>query len=370
VILIHEGVGSAVHDTNDEIVLQEGMVFLLPAGQTATIRATPHMPIRLFSARCRESLYNGDDKEEEEKSSKEEKVDYGMILSPPSLKDLEESRAFRPIEAPLWCLATCIWPNDNGEERPIVVVGGGGGSSKTGIVNQVIVGHVGKKQGRVGLVGTFTLNLKQLPSSIAIGHCSYDEKCVRLESGHPSSVHHRLVAFNVESKLRLCKLVEGRRLLPIVTLSLGKEENGDSSDSNPIDFSSSDKYVAAASGNEVHIFKIERGHGVRVLANASLDSDVLDLTFHPSENYLAVGCSDGSFQVLKSEDLKVLYKSQTCKKSTCSTCLWWVLSHFLSLSLSLSIYLSIYYIHTHTHTHTRSHQAVKSRLRVLRNHVK
>jgi hypothetical protein len=87
------------------------------------------------------------------------------------------------------------------EGRPIVVVGGGGGSSKTGISNQVIVGHVGKKQGRVGLVGTFTLNLDQLPSSIAIGSSSFDEKgsC--------------LVAFNVESKLRLCKLLEGRRLV-------------------------------------------------------------------------------------------------------------------------------------------------------------
>ena len=108
VILVHEGVGSAVHEDDDEIVLQEGMVFLLPAGQTATIRATPHMPIRLFSARCRESLYD-EEEEEEEESSKEEKVDTGMILSPPSISDLEESRAFRPIEAPLWCVATCTW---------------------------------------------------------------------------------------------------------------------------------------------------------------------------------------------------------------------------------------------------------------------
>ena len=312
VILVHEGVGSAVHeDDDDEIVLQEGMVFLLPAGQTATIRATPHMPIRLFSARCRESLY---DEEEEEESSKEEKVDTGMILSPPSISDLEESRAFRPIEAPLWCVATCTCPDGSSlEGRPIVVVGGGGGSSKTGISNQVIVGHVGKKQGRVGLVGTFTLNLDQLPSSIAIGSSSFDEKgsC--------------LVAFTVGSKLRLCKLLEGRRLVPVATLSLSENNDGDSSDSNPIDFCNSHDLLAAASGNKINIFKIQSGHRVRVLTSLKLKSAVLDLAFHPSGTCIAVGCSDGTFRILSCADGHLICEqADTAKHTTCSTCQWYV----------------------------------------------
>ena len=42
-----------------------------------------------------------------------------------------------------------------------------------------------------------------------------------------------------------------------MTLSLSENDDGDSSDSNPIDFCSSNDLLAAASGDMIKIFKIQ-----------------------------------------------------------------------------------------------------------------
>jgi WD40 repeat protein len=133
-----------------------------------------------------------------------------------------------------------------------------------------------------------------------------------------------------------------------VTLSLSENDDGDSSDSNPIDFCSSNDLLAAASGDMIKIFKIQSGHRVRVLSSIKLFGkntySVLDLAIHPSGECIAVGCSDGGLRIFRCDDGRLInHTFDPSKQATCSTCQWWVnpssqKKFFLSDTLNIYIY--------------------------------
>ena len=129
-----------------------------------------------------------------------------------------------------------------------------------------------------------------------------------------------------------------------MTLSLSENDDGDSSDSNPIDFCSSNDLLAAASGDMINIFKIQSGHRVRVLSSIKLKTGVrgttvLDLAFHPNGKSIAVGCSDSALRIFSCDDGRLIgEKFDTSKQATCSTCQWYV--------NLISFYLSEYIEHT------------------------
>ena len=111
-------------------------------------------------------------------------------------------------------------------------------------------------------------------------------------------------------------------------MSLSENDNGDSSDSNPIDFSSSNDMLAAASGDMINIFKIQSGHRVRVLSSIKLKYGVntysaLDLAIHPSGKCIAVGCSDGGLRIFNCDNGRLINSTfDPSKQATCSTCQW------------------------------------------------
>lgn len=315
IVLIYEGVGSS---EDDEIVVQEGMVFLLPAGQSATFKATPHMHLRAFSARCREAYYlsrhgddDGDAKVDETKHRGH--VGKSIVLPPPHPVLLEEERAFRPMDSPLWCVASTVCTKGRLQGRPTIVIGGGGGSAKTGIKNKIIVGHVGQRKDKgVGLCGTFSFELDELPNAVQINDRA------------------DLIAFTVSKKCFLCDLEDGQSMRIICDVDIS-ERSADCADTNPIAFSPSEAGDVFATGNgagEVRVWAYDRKkRSVSLRANVKVctNHSVCSISFDPSGAYIAVACGNGTLVCISTTTLKVLHDSPVSdfvKGSQCSTVTW------------------------------------------------
>eukprot|EP00939_MAST-03C_sp_MAST-3C-sp1_P003805 g3805.t1 len=332
IVLVHEGYGHVVEDDLEDL-LMPGSVYLLPAGQSVGVRSTPKSSLRIFSARCREAFYGNDegddDNEAEEVASKVEESSKiagdakrpsivnaskgTMIPGILSREQLDRPASLGVVSTPLWSVASAR-SDAKSNFRQFFVVAGGGGSAKTGIKNSVVLGYVGSEADTTKFVKTCTLEMDDLPNSIAVAQtgltCAFTNKT-------------DCVVYTIENG-RTFKYVG----------SFPATEDGSSADKNPVAFSETGVLLATGSElGELSLSSLRSGVLRQECVLRVKDDDssgvkpiaILDLDFWRDE-CLAVACDDGACRIYGISDGKLKLVDTVRagfvvkEKTKCSSC--------------------------------------------------